>query len=71
MGSMDESDPSATVAAALAAYRNATRQSEDKRTGLYAAIAAAAAHGVRQNELVRITGYTREHIRQICRGSDA
>ena len=63
---MDETD-TAAVAAALAAYKDATRKSEDKRAELYAAIAAAAGHGVRQNELVRITGYSREDLRQICR----
>jgi hypothetical protein len=31
------------------------------------AIAEAAGQGVRQTDLVKITGYTRERIRQICR----
>ena len=60
-------DPADRVRTALAAYRRASRSSDVALAELHAAIADAAAGGVRQNELVRITGYTRERIRQITR----
>jgi uncharacterized protein (DUF2336 family) len=33
------------------------------------AIVEAAREGMRQADIVRITGYTRERVRQICRGA--
>jgi hypothetical protein len=52
---------------ALTAYQLAKERAEDTLAALHAAIAEAAGQGVRQNELVKITGYTRERIRQISR----
>lgn len=40
---------------------------EETRAELHAAIVAALGAGIRQAELVRMTGYTRERIRQIAR----
>jgi hypothetical protein len=52
---------------AATAYQLAKERADDALAALHAAIAEAAAQGVRQNELVKITGYTRERIRQISR----
>ncbi|HLQ53032.1 MAG TPA: hypothetical protein VK162_02040 [Streptosporangiaceae bacterium] len=64
---MATTDPAEPVKSAVATYRRASKRAEEARAALHAAIAEAAGHGVRQNELVKITGYTRERIRQICR----
>jgi hypothetical protein len=55
--------------AATAAYRRAERRAEDLRSKLAAAIVAADAAGVRQVDIVEITGYTRERVRQILRAA--
>jgi AcrR family transcriptional regulator len=39
------------------------------RSRLAEAIVAAARAGVRQVDIVRVTGYTRERVRQICRAA--
>jgi len=67
---MNTPDPATPVRTALNAHRLASKREKETLTALHAAIAQAAAQGVRQNELVEITGYTRERIRQICRGAD-
>jgi hypothetical protein len=54
------------VAQEYAAARDAH---EGARKKLAAAIVNAANSGTRQNEIVRITGYTRERVRQICRAA--
>ena len=41
---------------------------EDLRPELLDAIRAAAAEGMRQIEIVKATGYTREMVRRIVRG---
>jgi hypothetical protein len=51
---------------AVAAHRRAAKRAE-QTLALHAAIAEAASQGVRQTDLVKMTGYTRERIRQICR----
>jgi hypothetical protein len=56
---------------AVAAYQLARERADEALTTLHAAIAEAAAQGVRQNELVKLTGYTRERIRQISRQAPA
>lgn len=38
---------------------------------VHAAILDALANGVRQADIVRATGYTREHIRQLARRDDS
>lgn len=54
---------------AVDAYRQARDAAEEARLQLAEAIAAEARAGTRQAEIVRITGYTRERIRQICRAA--
>jgi outer membrane protein TolC len=50
---------------ATAAYRRAQVTVEQRRLDLAEQIVQAAAEGMRQVEIVEITGYTREHIRRI------
>jgi hypothetical protein len=56
--------------AATEAYRAAQQALDSRRQALAAAIVAAANSGVRQTEIVRITGYTREHIRQVVKAAE-
>lgn len=50
-------------------YRQAKAAFDDVRGRLADAIVTAAKGGVRQSEIVRVTGYTRERVRQICRAA--
>ena len=59
-----------TLQAAARAYRRAERAYESRRAELAAAIVEANDAGVRQHEIVSITGYTRERIRQILKAED-
>ena len=70
-GRMSSPAPSPRVTAAAAAHRRAERQLERTRAELQAAILEDTAAGVRQSELVRATGYTRERIRQLAREAEA
>lgn len=54
---------------AAAAYRGAETAMEDARARLAEAIIAAARANTRQAEIVRVTGYTRETVRRICRSA--
>lgn len=47
------------------AYQRAKKTFEERRADLAAAIVEAANGGRLQTDIVRITGYTRERIRQI------
>jgi hypothetical protein len=64
-----EAEPTEPVAKALAAHKRAETRAEQTRALLYMAIAEASDAGVRQADLVRVTGYTREHIRQIVKAA--
>jgi hypothetical protein len=61
--------PGHRVRQALAAQQRAEEQLEHARDELHAAIVEALESGIRQNELVTMTGYTREHIRRIARAA--
>lgn len=50
---------------AARAFQRAKKAYEERRAQLADAILGAVAAGRRQNEIVQITGYTRERIRQI------
>jgi DNA-binding phage protein len=55
------------LAAPLRAFRRAEKALEDRRLELFEAIGQAVVErGVRQSEVARQTGYTREHVRRIC-----
>lgn len=60
-----DTDPADAVTKALAAHQRAEKRVDETRAALHAAIAKASAADVKQSELVRLTGYTRERIRQI------
>jgi len=56
------------VAAAVRAYRRAEAMLDRRRRELADAIGhAVLVEGRRQSEIVKLTGYTREHVRRICR----
>lgn len=58
--------------AATRAYRRAQNAVEKRREALAEAVCKAAHDGVRQVDICRITGYTRERVRQIVKaGHDA
>lgn len=50
-------------------YQSAKAALDAVRPELAAAIVAAARAGTRQADIVRVTGYTRERVRQICRAA--
>ncbi len=52
---------------AAADYQAAKAALDLTRERLAAAIVEAAKAGTRQSEIVRVTGYTRETVRRICR----
>jgi hypothetical protein len=57
------------VTEALNEYREAEQVAADKLAALHDAIIGALRSGVRQADLVRLTGYSRERIRQIERAA--
>lgn len=65
--SMANTDPLQDVRQAQAAYQTAAKAADEARSAYHAAIATAAGNGVRQRDLVQLTGYTRERIRQLSR----
>lgn len=50
-------------------YQHAQTRADELRTRLAAAIVDSAKAGVRQADIVKQTGYTRERVRQICRAA--
>jgi hypothetical protein len=61
--------PGRRVRQALAAQHRAQEQLGRARDELHAAIVEALESGVRQADLVRLTGLSREHIRRIARAA--
>ncbi len=55
---------------ALAAHERAQAKLQETRVALHVAIRAALDSGVRQSDLVRRTGYSREYLRRIAREAD-
>lgn len=64
MAGMDKG-PSTRLKQAVTKYRRAEAAVNTSRDEMYAAILADLADGVRQVDIVRATGLTRERIRQI------
>jgi cytochrome c-type biogenesis protein CcmH/NrfF len=59
-----------TVAAlrkAVRAKNAAEKRADDARAALAIAMADAIREGMRQGEVVELTGYTREHVRRLVR----
>lgn len=55
------------IEAAARAYRRAKKTAEERYTNLVDLIIKADAAGVKQADIVRATGYTRDNIRQMLR----
>lgn len=67
---MTEDEARAAVTRAVDTKTNADTAAERAREELHDAIRSAA-NVLRQVDLVRLTGYTREHIRQITRAGQS
>jgi CRP-like cAMP-binding protein len=56
------------LAAALRAFKRAENVLTSRRLELFEAIGQAVVErGVKQQDVVKQTGYTREHVRRICK----
>ncbi len=61
-----ESTPEAQLRTATSRRKRLVKQAEVARLAERAAILAALEDGLRQVEVVAITGYTREHVRRLA-----
>ncbi|MBW0088265.1 hypothetical protein I4I73_03420 [Pseudonocardia sp. KRD-184] len=61
-----ESTPEAQLRAATGRRKRLVKQAEAARLAERAAILAALEDGMRQVDVVGITGYTREHVRRLA-----
>lgn len=52
---------------AVRAKVTAEKRAEDARAALALAMAAAIEEGMRQSDVAKLTGYTREHVRRLVR----
>lgn len=52
---------------AVRAKTAAEKRADDARAALAIAMASAMREGMRQSEVVKLTGYTREHVRRLVR----
>ncbi|MFF3511573.1 hypothetical protein [Streptomyces sp. NPDC002573] len=57
----------ATLRKAVRAKNAAEKRADDARAALALAMAEAIRGGMRQSEVVAMTGYTREHVRRLVR----
>lgn len=64
MGAVSK-EPSDRLKKAVTAHQKAKGAEDKARQQVYAAILEDIADGVRQVDITRATGYTREHIRQL------
>jgi hypothetical protein len=58
-------EPSDRLKKAVTKHQKTKAAEETARQEVYAAILGDLAAGIRQADIVRVTGYTREHIRQL------
>lgn len=58
-------EPSDRLKKAAAKHRKIKEAEEEARQEVYAAILEDLANGVRQVDITRVAGYTREHVRQL------
>lgn len=58
--------PDGRLRAATARRKQAVKKADDARLAERAAILAALESGLRQVDVVEITGYTREHVRRLA-----
>lgn len=64
-------ETTARLRKAVRAKTAAERRADDARAALAVAMAEAIAEGMRQGEVVELTGYTREHVRRLVREVEA
>lgn len=57
----------AVLRKAVRAKNAAEKRADDARAALAVAMADAIREGMRQGEVVELTGYTREHVRRLVR----
>jgi CRP-like cAMP-binding protein len=60
-------DTATRLRKAMRAKTAAEKRAEAARTALAVAMADAIREGMRQSEVVKLTGYTREHVRRLVR----
>jgi hypothetical protein len=64
---VDQEQAMKDVTAAVRRHKGAHKRLDEAQKHLRETLRAASAAGVRQNELVKATGYTREHVRRLLR----
>ena len=60
-------ETAAALRKAVRAKNSAEKRAEDARAALAIAMADAIEDGMKQSEVVEMTGYTREHVRRLVR----
>lgn len=68
---MDQSEAAEDLTKAAKTYRRTEKAHEEARQALKAAAVAAVKAGVKQSEVVRTTGWTREYLRRLRKGDGA
>ena len=61
----------ADIQAAVRRHRSAQKRLDESQRHLRETLRAAKEAGVKQVELVRLTGYTREHVRRLLLPDDS
>ncbi|MCF2532608.1 hypothetical protein [Yinghuangia soli] len=65
---MEHTEAADDLTKAAKAYRRTERAHEEARQALKQAAVAALAAGVKQSEVVKTTGWTREYLRRLRKG---
>lgn len=65
---MEQSDAADELGKAAKAYRRTEKAHEEARQALKAAAVSALAAGVKQSDVVKTTGWTREYLRRLRKG---
>jgi hypothetical protein len=69
-GGVEQSEAAADLTKAAKAYRRTEKAHDEARQALKEAAVAALAAGVKQSEVVRTTGWTREYLRRLRKKTD-
>ncbi|HSA53789.1 MAG TPA: hypothetical protein VLH10_27215 [Yinghuangia sp.] len=65
---MEQSEAADELTRAAKAYRRTEKEHEEARQALKRAAVEALAAGVKQSEVVKTTGWTREYLRRLRKG---
>ncbi|WTW94868.1 hypothetical protein OG216_16450 [Streptomycetaceae bacterium NBC_01309] len=65
---MDQSEAAEDLTKAAKTYRRTEKAHEEARQALKEAAVAAVKAGVKQSEVVKTTGWTREYLRRLRKG---